>query len=291
MKPSLASDESQNFLHPIIKYPIITAEDSLAHFKSRREDDIQVRSQKRYLKYFERLMTNYQGKPIEKLESPSGPYLEIISFRVIGLRSIVVDFGNPTYKVYDGIMNGRKMSPALYPLHNLKNSSECHPCKYAYIDYCDFIPEHPIGVQNDVKVSWYVQGEVEALFGFWFHTYFEIGEIPDKNDIPEKVRIQEKQEISKEDQIYVFSFKYADVDGIRHSKKKKRFMNSFPEYFECRTYFKYKPSMAIVAAAAVAVEAAKAAKIAITVANTTVSTTAAAAANVTVPISNIETKN
>lgn len=213
---------------------IQTAVDSMEYFKKRRtendgekDEGVQNCSQIRYIGYMERLMkeiTNGQ-KLCTDLQAPIGPRFTILKFRVIGCRKILEKFDSPVFTVSTGHMKGREQTRPIYS----GDKSNCRPSKKPYIDYVDFIPTYSFEVQNDVKVSWYIESLSTSLFGFWFHTYFEKGENVDEDEIFELPR-----------HTFVIKYDINDVDGIRINKKKKRFTDAFPKYFECRTYFREK---------------------------------------------------
>lgn len=209
---------------------ITTAMQAMNYFAARRTDDVnetvgvEARSQSRYIRYIARLMQELsdQNKPISALTPPKGPIRKIVKIRVKGISLISRDFGTPTFEV----TNGKYCQPR-FPMYkgtvkdcqtnpNLHNGEE----KY---DYLDYIPSAPIEVQDDVKVSFYIESKKDDFFGYWWHTYFEEGE--------------EVKEDNPDGDIRVLKFDYMFVDGIRWAIKKKKYKTSFPKYFECQTFF------------------------------------------------------
>jgi len=211
---------------------IRTAEDSTAHFAARRTDDVketvgvEARSQMRYIQYMGVLMKELsdQKKDCSALIAPKGPVRKILKIRVIGISKIVHKFGIPIMEVSNGIWCRTRFSQYVgtvrdvQPNANLQNGE-----KY---DYFDFKPDTPIEVQNDVKVSFYIEAKKDDLFGYWWHTYFEDGE-----------EVKENEHIENYANVRVLKFTYMFVDGIRWAIKKKKFKHSFPKYFECQTFF------------------------------------------------------
>jgi len=207
---------------------ICTGEDSILYFASRRSKDIddtegvEARSQKRYISYMARLVKEHQdtGKSITELSPPKGPTRKILRIRVIGIANIKHRFNTPWFQVSKGL-HGTQYKGHRYDCqvnHSLHTGREHN--------FCDFIPHTPLEVQDDVKVAFYIEGMHHPLFGYWWHTYFEEGE-----EVKEEA-------LEGEGSCRVLKLGYPVVDGIRHAVKKSKFQNTFPEWFECQTFFR-----------------------------------------------------
>lgn len=211
---------------------IHTADDAMEWFTFRRTGElrsgagVEVPSQKRYVQYIEQLLNVCVGenRPYTSLTVPTGPKIEIKKIRVMGVRKLIQEVRE--LKVVIRTVEKNQTTEKLYAdLKIIGNPKEfdCIPCSETHIDYADFIPQKPIEVQDDVKVSFYgpnMDITKINLFGFWWHTWFEEGQ-----------KTREKE--------FMISFKKEDTDGIRHAIKKKKYENIFPRFFECQAFFTF----------------------------------------------------
>lgn len=209
---------------------ISTAKESMAYFANRRMQDnidvegVEARSQVRYVKYMEVIISQLQqkGMHISELKAPIGPNIVITKIRVIGAATMTRTIGALKFEISKGLFGQQYMGTVSDYVDN-----DDHFSKDQDTNYCDYEPRTRVEVSDDIKLSFYAKGQDKPLFGCWWHTYFETGE---------KVKMTTGSENSS-GKYRMLRFHYGLVDGIRNAVQKKKTRNLFPRNFEILIFF------------------------------------------------------